>query len=66
MVPYVIPAKEDPRSDADTPLQELGGVNDLLFFSGIGLSLLAAPVGGRGRLRNHVIVERREREREGK
>ena len=57
MVPYVIPAKEDPRSDGDTPLQELGfGVNDLLF-SGIGLSLLAAPVEGRGRLRNRVIVE---------
>ena len=51
---YVIPAKEDPRSDGDTPLQELGfGVNDLLY-SGIGLSLLAAPV--EGRIRNRVIV----------
>ena len=43
MVPYVIPAKEDPRSDGDTPLQELGGVNDLLF-SGNDLSLHSTKV----------------------
>ena len=58
---YVIPARANPRRDEDTPLQELGGVNDLLFFSGIVLSLLAALVEGRGRLRNRIIVEGRER-----